>query len=112
MNRISPYWQSKNGKIAQKSHIIQRGGQTVRLTTKSHKNQIFYRKFWVLREPSPDPINCLWSVCLSVCGLSVCLSVKVAYGVKLFFLTTNFSEFFCGERSRAKTNLVLSKHFD
>ena len=37
MNRTPRYWHSKNGKIAQKSHIIQHGGQTVRLTTKSHK---------------------------------------------------------------------------
>ena len=37
MNRTPRYWHSKNGKIAQKSHIIQHGGQTVRLTTKNHK---------------------------------------------------------------------------
>ena len=37
MNRTPRYWHSKNGKIAQKSHIIQHSGQTVRLTTKSDK---------------------------------------------------------------------------
>ena len=47
-------------------------------------------------------------VCLSV----VCLSVTVAYGVKLFCLTTNFPEIFCGGRSREKLFLVLSKDLD
>ena len=44
MNRTPRYWHSKNGKIAQKSHIIQRGGQTVRLTTKSHKKPNILQK--------------------------------------------------------------------
>ena len=76
-----------------------------------------FGKFWVLRVPSPDPINSgsygspaltRLIVCLSVC-LSVC---KGGVWSKTFYLTTNFSEFFCGERSRGKTNLVFSKHFD
>ena len=37
MNRRPRYWPSKNQKISQKSHIIQYGGQTVRLTAKSDK---------------------------------------------------------------------------
>ena len=37
MNRTPRYWHSKNGNIAQKSHIIQHSGQTTRLTTKSDK---------------------------------------------------------------------------
>ena len=44
MNRTPRYWHSKNGKIAQKSHIIQHGGQTVRLTTKSHKKPNILQK--------------------------------------------------------------------
>ena len=37
MNRRPRYWPSKNQKISKKSHIIQYGGQTVRLTAKSDK---------------------------------------------------------------------------
>ena len=44
--------------------------------------------------------------------LSVCLSVKVAYGVKLFCLTTNFPEILCGGRSWDKLCSVLSKDLD
>ena len=39
MNKRPRYWPSKNQKISQKSHIIQYGGQTVRLTAKSDKKQ-------------------------------------------------------------------------